>query len=358
MKFRALFSTLFLLAIYSSLSFSKQEKIPNSLWTVETFEYESKTLKDNKVDLVTTRTIMVWLPPGYHQSDKDYPVIHYLHNANWSNRQMADEERIHQSFDRALQRGLIDEFIFVVGDFRTTHGSGTFFGNNSVGGRWEDHIVDELVPEIDKRFRTLANKQSRAISGDFFGGYGALRIAMHRPDVFSSVYAMHPVGTGIGNRLLGSFANWGLLNSAKSYDDLENANGYDYAFLMMAQSFLPNLSKPPFYVDWLVEQKGGNLIANPQTLVRLRQHFSLGRHMLDYIDNMKQLDGIGFDWGRRDPNTAHIEGNRDLADSLNALGVEHIAEEYNGDQWSEKWVPFGRVENDMLPFFQRHLKFD
>jgi len=57
-------------------------------------------------------------------------------------------------------------------------------------------------------------------------------------------------------------------------------------------------------------------------------------------------------------NQSDYQSFRDLADSLNDLGIEHIAEEYNGDQWSEKWVPFGRVENDMLPFFQRHLEFD
>lgn len=358
MKILAIVIIISWLASHSFVSSSSPETFANSKWRIETFELESKILSENKVDLKANRKVMVWLPPSYSNSGKRFPVIHYLHNANWSNRQMADEERIHETFDRALNRGLVGEFIFVAGDFTTTLGSGTFFGNNTVAGRWQDHIVEELVPEVDKRYRTLANKKSRAVSGDFLGGYGALRVAMHHPDVFSSVYALHPVGTGVGARLLSPFPDWNLLNTAKSYDDLADASGYTHAFLMMAQSFVPNVNKPPFYVDWIVELKGDELVPNPKTISRLRQNFSFNRHMMNYVDNLKQLTAIGFDWGRRDPTKAHIEGNRALADALSDLGIDHIAEEYNGDQWSEKWVPFGRVENDMLPFMQRYLAFE
>ncbi|WP_086933961.1 alpha/beta hydrolase [Agarilytica rhodophyticola] len=347
-----------LLLCLSLFSYGQQPKYNTSDWTIERFKFESAILAENKVNLKTEREVMVWLPPSYSKSNKSYPVIHYLHNANWSNRQLAEHDRIQDTFSRALKRGLIQEFIFVAGDFTTTYGSGTFFGNNAVGGRWEDHIVEELVPEIDRRYRTLAKSESRVISGDFFGGYGALRIAMHHPNIFSSVYASHPVGTGYGKRIISPFPNWELLNTAKSYDDLENASGYDHAFLMMAQAFMPNLSKPPFYVDWIIDIKNGKRVANPKQITRLRNNFAFIRYMMSNIDKLRQLKAIGFDWGRHDPNFAHVEGNRDFAQALHDLGIAHQAEEFNGDMWAGKWIPYGRVENDMLPFFQRYLAFE
>ncbi len=327
-------------------------------WTIDSFTFESTVLSANKIDLKTDRNVMVWLPPSYHKSDKSYPVIHYLHNVNWSNEQMAEIERVQESFSRALQRGLVGEFIFVVGDFTTTHSVGTFFGNNEVSGHWQDHVVTELVPEIDRRYRTLKHKDSRAISGDYLGGYGALRIAMHHPDTFSSVYALHPVGTGTGDRVLNVNPEWELLNTASSYADLSEANGYTQVFMVMAQSYLPNPSSPPFYADWIVEIIDGERVPNAQTIERLRNNFAFDRYLMNHVDGLKALKGIGFDWGRHDPNLAHVEGNRKLAKTLHDLGIDHQAEEYNGDMWSEKWIPFGRVENDMLPFFQRHLRFE
>ena len=69
--------------------------------------------------------------------------------------------------------------------------------NSSVTGNWEDFVVKELVPDIDANFRTLANRDSRGIAGDRMGGYGAIRFGMRHPDVFGSVYALHPVGDRI-----------------------------------------------------------------------------------------------------------------------------------------------------------------
>jgi len=251
-----------LAALLSTTALAAQPHYNKTNWIIDEFSVESSILADNKIDLRLERNIMVWLPPSYSDGEKAYPVIHYLHNSNWSSQQMAEQELIQEIFARALDRGLIQEFIFVVGDFTTTHGNGTFFGNNHVGGRWEDHLVQELVPEIDKRYRTLPTKASRAISGDFLGGYGALRIAMHNPDVFSSVYALHPVGTGNGDRVIHQGPNWELLNSAKSYQELGELGGYDQPFLLMAQAHLPNLAKPPFYADWM-----GNECRTPSTLL-------------------------------------------------------------------------------------------
>ena len=87
--------------------------------------------------------------------------------------------------------------IFVAVDMATPLGC-SWYVNSPVTGNWEDFMVRELVPYVDANFRTLANRDSRGIAGDFMGGYGAIRFGMTHPEVFGTVYALHPVGTGSG----------------------------------------------------------------------------------------------------------------------------------------------------------------
>src|ERR1035438_9067791 len=61
-------------------------------------------------------------------------------------------------------------------------------------GHWEDFIVRELVPYIDAHYRTLADPASRGLAGHSMGGYGAARIGMKHPDVFSCMYLLSPWG--------------------------------------------------------------------------------------------------------------------------------------------------------------------
>jgi S-formylglutathione hydrolase FrmB len=53
------------------------------------------------------------------------------------------------------------------------------------------------------------------------GGYGAIRFGMRYPDVFGSVYALHPVGTASGLKIMDSLPDWNLLANAKSLEDVK-----------------------------------------------------------------------------------------------------------------------------------------
>ena len=344
-----------LIALFSSQNIAQA----NSGWRVETFTLESQLLKQNKLELNPQREVWVWLPPSYDTSKKRYPVIQYVHNYGWSAKQMHEVERIGDTFKRALERSQTTEFIFVVGDYRATLTPGTFCGNNRVVGRWWDHITEELVPAIDKRYRTIAKPAARGLSGDFIGGYCAIRVAMERPGIFSSVYALHPVGTtSSGDRIFRSIPNWQLLNTAKSYEDLSGMDGFTRAFLLMAQSHVPNEDKPPFYADFMMEMVNGELVVNPDTVTRLRDGFSLINHVRHSVDALKSLRGFMFDWGRYDPNFGHVNSNQRFTRELDEYDIHHYAEEHRGSDWSEKWIPYGRVEDRMLPFFERYLEID
>ena len=316
----------------------------------------SEVLKSNRIGIEPRRSVMVYLPPGYDRSNKTYPVLYHFHSIFWSNRQMFERDHVKTVFDRAIANGNIGGFILVAADFTTPH-VGTFYGNAPATGRWMDFISAELVPYIDRTYRTLPARDGRGLSGDFLGGYAALKLAMVHPDQFSAVYALHPVGTGKGLIPNASRLDWRKMNEAKSWDDLAG-DGYAQVFMAMAQGYLPNPDRPPFYCDLMFDLKGDQLVMNLENVERLRAGFSLDSLLREHVADLKQMKAIAFDWGRYDPNQDHVYGNQSLTRELDSVGIEHFAEEYRGNQYDQNWIEHGRVEDRMLPFFARHLKFD
>jgi pimeloyl-ACP methyl ester carboxylesterase len=88
------------------------------------------------------------------------------------------------SADRDIAAGSIKDMIIVLPDAYTIH-KGSMYSNSITTGYWEDYIAVDLVAYIDSHYRTLATRMSRGLGGHSMGGYGALRIGMKHPDVFS-----------------------------------------------------------------------------------------------------------------------------------------------------------------------------
>jgi hypothetical protein len=323
---------------------------------IETKLLDSAILRENQIGLNPTRRLKVYLPPGYAQSKARYPVIYLLHSINWDNERMfAPGTAAQATFDRAIADGVIRPFILVAPDY-TTPGPGSMFANSSTSGRFEDHTLQEVVPYIDANYRTLAKPESRAITGDFMGAYGALRYAFRHPDVFSVVYGMHPVGTGSGVEPLFQRPDWTRLNHAKSAADLQG-DPYGPVFLAMIQTFLPNPQRPPLYCDFMVDVRDGQRSVNVENVQRVEAGFFLENIAAQERENLRKLRGIKFDWGRYDPTYAHVHSNREFTRDLDELGIEHEAEEYRGLPWDKYWIDDGRVYTEVLPFFSRRLTF-
>lgn len=96
--------------------------------------------------------------------------------------------------DRAISSAKIKPVIMVMPDESTVF-KGSFYANSKSSGKWSDFTSTELVNFIDKNFRTIADKDSRGITGHSMGGNGALRNAFLHPEIFSSVYALSPAVT-------------------------------------------------------------------------------------------------------------------------------------------------------------------
>jgi len=72
-----------------------------------------------------------------------------------------------------------------------TPAAGASFYINSHDGkvRYEDFLVQEFLPGIEKKFRVKPGRANRAVSGVSMGGYGALHLAFRHPELFSAVSA-------------------------------------------------------------------------------------------------------------------------------------------------------------------------
>ena len=75
----------------------------------------------------------------------------------------------------------------VVGVDAWTAYGGSQFVDSPGTGRYHTYLCDEVVPFVDARWRTLADRESRAITGKSSGGFGAMITPMLRPDLFGAL---------------------------------------------------------------------------------------------------------------------------------------------------------------------------
>ena len=132
--------------------------------------------------LGTSVKVCVALPSDYDSAtNTKYPVLYFLHGL-FENQTSWSERGGEQILDGLLNDGEVGKFIVVLPD-----GGRTFYVNSSDGHeRYEDFFIQELVPAIDRQYRTIPEPAERGISGSSMGGYGALHLAMRHPDVFGS----------------------------------------------------------------------------------------------------------------------------------------------------------------------------
>lgn len=322
--------------------------------TVVDESFVSSVLRDNRIGLNPERALKVLLPPGYAKSQQRYPVVYFLHNAWYGPKQMIEDGRAQRLIERAFADGVVHEFIFVVADY-TGPTTGSLYENSPVSGRWIDYTVDEVVPLIDAKYRTLARRESRAVVGDFFGGRGALKLSMTKAEVFSVAYAMHPVATGAGDIPWSSLeVDWPRMHAAKTYGELGGL-GRTQVFWAIHQAFAPNVAAPPCFCVFYAEMKDGKMTYNGDRAMAMQKAFLLDETLLESAEALRTMRGLALDWGRFDTTQAHVSSNRQFSRKLEDLGIEHEAEEYRGDPWNRTWTEDGRFAERVLPFLRKHL---
>lgn len=117
----------------------------------------------------------VVLPARYKlNKESRYPVVYLLHGLTGSFTNWTDRTKL-------AEYSTVSEMILV-----TPEGGDGWYTDSvsSPNDKFESYIVQELIPEIEKRFRTLAVREKRAIAGLSMGGYGAIKFGLKYPDKF------------------------------------------------------------------------------------------------------------------------------------------------------------------------------
>lgn len=147
----------------------------------------SAVLAGNPMGDPSERRVPVYLPPDYDAASSRYPVVYFLAGFSGGGVFVLNEtmwgETLAQRVDRLIRAGAVRPLIVVIADCLTRLG-GSQYINSAATGRYEDHLVDELVPHIDAHYRTRADRDQRVVMGKSSGGYGATVLAMRHPDVF------------------------------------------------------------------------------------------------------------------------------------------------------------------------------
>jgi enterochelin esterase-like enzyme len=169
----------------------------------------------------TLRVANVYTPPGYEQGKTKYPVLYLQHGWGENETSWAIQGKANLIMDNMIAEGRIKPFIVVMTYGMTNTGapigrrpppaprqtnattvtntsrpagggmgapglvaSGVTAGEPTGVAAFQDVLIDELIPYIDSHFRTIANRDHRAMAGLSMGGFETHTITLAKPDVF------------------------------------------------------------------------------------------------------------------------------------------------------------------------------
>jgi enterochelin esterase-like enzyme len=177
--------------LYSNLqhtyySFFQTKEIAHHKSRVEVVHFTSDTLGGSE------REVKIYFPEEYDsQPTAHFAVLYLLHGFPGSQDDWLVNANLPHTIDELIDQKKLKPLIVVFPD-----GNGPviqdsqYLNATKINQKMMDHIALELVDYIDHTYRTLPNRESRAIGGSSSGAYGAANITLHYPDRFSMVISM------------------------------------------------------------------------------------------------------------------------------------------------------------------------
>ena len=306
----------------------------------------SRHLQNNPLGDPAKRQLPIYLPPGYDNGETYYPAIYLLTGFTGRGAFMlndsAFDEPIQERLDRLINTGQIQPVIVVLPDCFTRYG-GSQYLNSSATGPYEDYLIDEIIPFVDRQYRTRAEPGYRAVAGKSSGGYGALVQGMCHPDIFGAL-ACHSGDMYFDYCYKPDFAKF--LNAAErnNIDSYEALRDFLAAFspkmhpkpsaffdvihiAAMSACYSPNPASPcgfdlpfEFYTGQLHADVWQHwLTHDPVTMLETTQH----------VEALHRMKLIYLDCGNRDEYALHL-GARIFSQRLSDLNIAHHHEEFEG----------------------------
>jgi S-formylglutathione hydrolase FrmB len=351
--------------------------------------HNSNVLRDNPLGDPHVREFAVWLPPQYdeaatHGRGKRFPVMFDLvgftgsglSHVSWKNF----EENFPERIARITHEGKMGPCIVVFPDCFTALGGNQYI-NSSAIGHYADYLTRELIPFVDREFRSLAAREHRACFGKSSGGYGAIihgmkyakywgAVASHSGDAYFDFVYMNDwprtltelTKHRVVKRVAGAYdvtkeekrAASGVddgrvknfLNHVWKKEKLSEGEGHALMILAMAASYDTDPKAP----------LGFRLPFNLETGERIDARWKAWlKHdpinlVEKYKSNLQTLKGIYVDCGWRDQYSIHF-GSRIFSKRLKLAGIKHVYEEFDD---THSGIDY-RIETS-LPFLYRAIK--
>jgi hypothetical protein len=357
--------------------------------TVVVLEHDSRILRDNPLGDPHIRQLAVWLPPQYDQRTRESKGKHFpmlmdmagftgsgLSHIAWKNF----SDNLPERAARLLHERKMAPSIIVFPDCFTALGGNQYI-NSSAIGRYADYLIKEIIPFVDREFRTIADRDHRGCFGKSSGGYGAIihgmkyaatwgAIANHSGDSYFDYVYWHdwpntlnelakyrakPYQVGAVDMLKRERGATRGLDDGRVRRFLDKLNGkhklsgaevHALMNLCMAASYDPDPKAPNgFRLPFNLET--GEVI--PARWQKWQQHDPINL-VTQYQKNLRSLRGIYIDCGWRDQYHIHY-GTRILSKRLQLAGIKHRYEEFD-DTHSD--IDY-RMDHS-LPFLSRALK--
>ena len=169
------------MASIGDVAFAKEKNVSKTLIEILKSNALTKDNAPNNSEL----TYKVYLPKGYNaNSKKTYPVVYLLHGSSGDENSWDD---FWGKLDKMIANDVIEPVIAVV-----PASGNSYWVNSDKFGAYESAVIQDLIPHIDKKYKTKSNRSNRYIAGYSMGGYGALRYAMVYPELFKAATLLSP----------------------------------------------------------------------------------------------------------------------------------------------------------------------
>jgi enterochelin esterase-like enzyme len=307
---------------------------------VESITVASEALRGNLLGDPHERTIAVYLPEGYDDGADEYSLFVGLAGFTGSGLKLLGwqgfGESVPQRADRLVEQGAMGPVILAFPDCFTALG-GNQYVNSAALGRWEDFLLDDMIPAIESRFRVRRDAPSRAVFGRSSGGYGALIQAFLHADRWGGV-ACHSADINFDlcyrpdmAKAVDELARHGgdvtrFIEQLRSVDKIAGSEMYALMLLAMAATYDPDPDAP----------FGVRLPVDPHTCQLLDERWQRWLEFdplrmverLECQDNLRRLPALFIDCGSKDQYGLHY-GARALVRRLKDLGIDLHYEEFD-----------------------------
>ena len=329
---------------------------------IEYFEINSRAITNNVLGDPVNRTVAVYLPDGYSDSNEEYPLLVDIVGFTGSGfghiAWKAFQETVPQRVDRLVNEGKMGRVIVALPDCFTALGGNQYINSDAMGN-WGQFLTGEMIPAIETRYRVRKGRENRGLFGKSSGGYGAIVHGMIYADYWGAI-ACHSGDMGFDRCYLPEMP--GVLMKLSEHEN--SVSGFMNKFkagrkvndlhtmmmLAMAATYDPDPEAPwgiqlPVTIDTceVIPERWDQWQKWDPVLMIERE---------DVQASLKSLKGVYIDCGLKDQYKL-LFGARQLVKRLDELEIDHRYEEFSDNHSSVDY----RMDIS-LPFLYERLGKD